>query len=275
MLRNHVNPAIGTRTLAQVAGDRDAVRNLLNITLPASGLGASQVRTAYIVVTAVIGDAIEAGKLTTSRLRGIQLPAPTVRAEFVFASHAQLVTLAERLGPRYGALVWLMRGCGLRIGEALAVGPQCIRPGGVLRVSEQLLTTGLYGPLEHRKAGDFRDVPMPAYVAQALAELPAPEGRHYFAGTRRATVAAWFRAGRKLAGLPDDYATRALRHTFASVALANDVPITDVSKWLGHQNINTTYAIYGHLVPSSWDRAKQALDNEYASWKVGSKARTV
>jgi integrase len=88
-------------------------------------------------------------------------------------------------------------------------------------------------------------------------------------------VAAWFRAGRRLAGLPDDYATRALRHTFASVALASEVPITDVSKWLGHQNINTTYAIYGHLVPSSWDRAKKALDSEYATWKVGPKTKAL
>ena len=73
-----------------------------------------------------------------------------------------------------------MRGCGLRIGEALAVGPHSICAGGVLRISEQLLATGLYGPLKHRKAGDFRDILLPAYVAQALAELPAPEGRHYF-----------------------------------------------------------------------------------------------
>jgi hypothetical protein len=44
------------------------------------------------------------------------------------------------------------------------------------------------------------------------------------------------------------------------------VPITDVAAWLGHRNINVTYAIFGHLVPSSLGRAQEALNAEYAEW---------
>jgi hypothetical protein len=33
-----------------------------------------------------------------------------------------------------------------------------------------------------------------------------------------------------------------------------------VSRWLGHRSIEATHQIYGHLVPSSFDRARTALD---------------
>ncbi len=51
--------------------------------------------------------------------------------------------------------------------------------------------------------------------------------------------------------------------TLLSTSLAEGVPITEVSRWLGHKSIEVTHQIYGHLVPSSFDRARTALDNAY------------
>jgi integrase len=42
-----------------------------------------------------------------------------------------------------------------------------------------------------------------------------------------------------------------LRHTFASVLLNNDVPLINVSNFLGHSDISTTANIYAHLDKSS------------------------
>jgi integrase len=39
-----------------------------------------------------------------------------------------------------------------------------------------------------------------------------------------------------------------LRHTFATLALANAVPVNVVSDWLGHENPAFTYAKYGHAL---------------------------
>jgi hypothetical protein len=41
------------------------------------------------------------------------------------------------------------------------------------------------------------------------------------------------------------------------------IPITEVSRWLSHKSIEVTHQIYGHLVPSSFDRARIALDKAY------------
>ena len=42
-----------------------------------------------------------------------------------------------------------------------------------------------------------------------------------------------------------------LRHTFASVLINNDVPLINVSRFLGHSDISTTANIYAHLDKSS------------------------
>lgn len=46
-----------------------------------------------------------------------------------------------------------------------------------------------------------------------------------------------------------------LRHTFASIALTQGVPLIKVSRRLGHSSIAITADIYGHLVPELDDEA--------------------
>jgi integrase len=46
------------------------------------------------------------------------------------------------------------------------------------------------------------------------------------------------------AQLPEDTTFHDLRHTFASTALAEGVPISEVSRWLGHKSITTTVDLY-------------------------------
>ena len=65
------------------------------------------------------------------------------------------------------------------------------------------------------------------------------------------------------AGLPGDATFHELRHTFASTALAEGVPISEVSRWLGHKPITSTVDVYGHLVPEASARARDALDNAF------------
>lgn len=63
------------------------------------------------------------------------------------------------------------------------------------------------------------------------------------------------------AGLPSEFIPQSLRHFYASTALAHGIPITEVSRWLGHKSIQVTHRIYGHLVPTSWDRTRTVLDD--------------
>jgi integrase len=274
LLDKHINPVIGQMTISAVASarGRDIVETLLTETLPAADLGISRIKAAYQVINGVINDAIRKGKLTKSNLAGIKLDHIEPRhrnghSDFVFPSHQQLATMAAKMPADYRLAIWLMRGCGLRIGEALGVSVADFMPGGVLRVRGQLLAKNkTYGPLKARKPGEYRDVPVPAYVAQIVAQHQAQPDGHLFAPIWHTAFADWFNKARDTAGIDGAFTPHSLRHVFASVALSNSIPISDVSKWLGHRDINMTYAIYGHLVPSSFDRAKNVLDAEYEAW---------
>ncbi|WP_342669695.1 tyrosine-type recombinase/integrase [Streptomyces vietnamensis] len=50
------------------------------------------------------------------------------------------------------------------------------------------------------------------------------------------------------------------RHDFASNALGNNIPITDVAEWMGHKSIEETYRTYRHLMPGSITKAARILD---------------
>lgn len=261
-LRRHVLPAFGNRGLNAVAQDREGVEHFLRSTLPGKGLGASSVRICQLVISSIVGDAIKSGRLSSTRLKGIKLPPAQRKAEIPFASARDILNLALFMPERYGLTVYLMRGCGLRAGEALGVRGEDFQPGGAtLRLSRQMLDNGTYGPLKHRRDGEHRDVPVPEFVLNA----PYADDFEGFEPVWRRTYQRWFNAARDKAGLPANFTPHTLRHQFASATLAAGVPITDLAKWLGHQNIQVTYGIYGHLVPESWERAREALDQEWAS----------
>src|SRR5690348_14051241 len=118
-----------------------------------------------------------------------------------------------------------MHGCGLRIGEALAVSLRCrINKGKTLRVREQVNPAAQLRPLKFRKAGDFRDIPLPQYVSEAIDKHVAEhgttpdgylfQGRKYKLVVRRSYQEDFQRAAAR-AGLPPEFIPHSLRHSYA------------------------------------------------------------
>ena len=52
-----------------------------------------------------------------------------------------------------------------------------------------------------------------------------------------------------------------LRHTNATLQIANGVPLTTVAHLLGHVNATTTTKIYAHAIQSADAAAAQVLDD--------------
>jgi integrase len=269
VLNAHVGRVFDGRSLASVAQARDEVADLLSVRM--GGLSLNRRMLARSLVTGVLDEAVTAGKITAHRCGGIALGDNGVsrkRDDFLYPSHAQLDALAG--GMKDGLTVWLMRGCGLRIQEAFAVQKSCFRENGtVLRVYEQASKDGRgCNALKHRKAGEYRDIPVPGYLWEMVKDLP--DGYLFMRDGRLPVYGSYLRSFTRQAagaGIPGGFTPHSLRHVFASALLARLVPITDVAAWLGHKDINVTYAIYGHLVPSSLGRALKVLDAEYQEWR--------
>jgi integrase len=204
----------------------------------------------------------------------------------------QVTAVTAALPDRYQILVTLAAGCGLRQGEAFGLGVDDIDfLRGAIHVRRQVKLIHSRQVFAPPKGGKERDVPLPEKVALALAAhlqanpvvkvtLPwrEPEGRTETAGlvvtTRERTALARTYFNRHVwkpaldaAGVP---ATRedgmhALRHTYASVLLEDGVSIKALAEYLGHADPGFTLRTYTHLMPSSEDRARTAVDRAFAT----------
>lgn len=222
-----------------------------------------------MIIVGTLDEAVKAGRLARHRLADIELyddGRKTDRSGFVFPAYAQVAKVASAAG----VSVWLMRGCGLRIEEALAVHKEDFIHGGrTLRLTGQASNDGREKlPLKHRKRGEYRDVPVPAWLWDKVKDLPdgplSPgNGRPYRV---YATVLGAFQRAAAAAGIPAGFKPHSLRHGYVSALLSRRVPLTDIAPWVGHRDISKLYKVYGHLLPNAQDRALAVLADEYKEW---------
>ncbi|MHA1597657.1 MAG: tyrosine recombinase XerC [Alphaproteobacteria bacterium] len=150
------------------------------------------------------------------------------------------LALEDWCGKRDVALMTLLYGCGLRLGEALSLNQEQaseITPGGVLRI------TG--------KGDKQRIVPVLDIVADALGDYldacpysPGDDGP-LFVGLRgkRLNAAVFQKQVRRLRcllGLPDSATPHALRHSFATHLLGGGGDLRTIQELLGHASLSTT-----------------------------------
>lgn len=73
------------------------------------------------------------------------------------------------------------------------------------------------------------------------------------------SVTQWFTAFVARSGLPK-VTVHSLRHTYASLMIADGAPLVVVSKQLGHAQTSTTANIYAHAIASAQAKAMQTFD---------------
>ncbi|WP_135468062.1 tyrosine recombinase XerC [Crenalkalicoccus roseus] len=160
------------------------------------------------------------------------------------------------------ALFALLYGCGLRLGEALALD---VRDAPREGEKAALRVTG--------KGGRQRMVPVLPAVRRAIADYlrlrpgARPE-EPLFLGARggrldAAVAQRSLRLYRRLAGLPEHATPHALRHSFATHLLAGGADLRAIQELLGHASLSTTQrytAVDAAALLSTWRRAHPRAD---------------
>ncbi len=176
------------------------------------------------------------------RLRGPRVKAGVPRP----VSPADAIALAEQvaddaaepwIGARDWAVLLLLYGAGLRIGEAMAL------TGAVLPLGETLMVTG--------KRAKTRVVPLLPQVRSAIesyaAQVPWTIGREssLFLGAKGGPLAAGVirrsvQVARTRLGLGDRTTPHALRHSFATHLLGRGADLRALQALLGHASLSST-----------------------------------
>lgn len=266
-LRLHILPAIGDRPIGQIV--RLEVQSFVK-GLEVKGLGPGTIRNVYDVLTRVFSAAVEDRVVVSSPCRKIALP-KEVAKKVVPPTLEEVLALRAELPELFQVLPLFLAGTGLRIGEALALDVHDVNwLRAEVAVTKQRLQSGAVAPVKTVGSVD-PEVPIPAAVMAALRahtrtyELDAgplfPDEFGKPLGYRR--WKALFNSARGRAGV--DFTTHDLRHFCASAALAGGATIVEVQHLLRHAKASITLDRYSHLVPSSDERVRNALDAALSS----------
>jgi integrase len=275
VVRMHILPILGGKKLIDLTvSDVDKLLSLKTD----SGLSPSTVRRIRAVLAQCLDQAIR-WELVRRNVATLSRSPKMLRHEGRTLSPEQARHLLETLrGHHNEALYALMLSTGLRRGEALGLlWSDFDRTTGVLRVSRQLKREGSRLVTTDTKTSlSRRAVNLPA---QMLTTLLAHEARQ--ASERDRLGTAWIESGyvftssigtpidprnlyrefRKVcrsAGL-GDWHPHELRHSAASLMLAQGVKIQVVSQVLGHSSIRMTADVYGHLLDPDREEAAKAM----------------
>ncbi len=261
-LRLHILPTLGGAKLSKL--QRRDVQRLVDELLE-SGADPSTIRNALKPLQVIYRRAIEDGDLAINPCERLRLPAARGRRERIAApTEAAALIAALRLEDR---ALW---GCafyaGLRRGELRALlWSDVDLAGGLIRVERSMNSYGDAG--EPKSRAGRRNVPVVAALRDLLVKHKLVTGQDAglafgssatrpFTPTavRKRALTAWRRDGLDPIGLHE------CRHTFASLLIAAGVNAKAITAYLGHASIQTTFDLYGHLMPGNEDEAVALVD---------------
>lgn len=267
------------------------VRNWLG-ELDDRGYSANYRTVLFTVVSSVLDSAVEEHLITSNPCKTQTIKRPTSSAStIVIWPRTRLDAVEQNINDRFRLAVSIGAGCGLRQGEILGLSTDDIDHDGlVVHVRRQIRTIERRLVFALPKGGKTRVVPLSPGVSGRISDhtrdhqptdttLPwdnpdgqpvtAPllitgDGGRLYSGDLFNKV-VWQGAFRS-AGI--DYRKRAdgmhaLRHFFASTLLSQGVSIKELAAYLGHSDPGFTLRTYTHLVPSSYERARAAIDGVF------------
>lgn len=277
LTRTHILPALGRVQLQKLTPPQ--IQHFLNAKLQ-SGLSTRTVQYLLVLLRRSLGLAVKWGMV--QRNVALLVDPPRVRhKEIQPFTPAQAKHFLEAIqGHKLEALFTVALALGLRRGEALGLRWEDVDlEGGKLTVRASLQRAG--GKLqlmEVKTAGSHRSVRLPRF---ALAALKAHKTRQIedrlLAGARWQQSGMVFSTGigtpydprrlnedfekaLKQAGLPH-IRFHDLRHSAATLLMAQGVPIKMVSELLGHSTTRMTLDIYSHVLDPMRQEAADRMDD--------------
>jgi integrase len=282
LLTIHLLPALGHVKVRELK--RRHVKQLLD-QKQRGGLGGQSLRLIRSTLSVLLSDAVDDEIITANPCMGWgkrkrtdpgTAPRPEIRPLTREQRDAALAEAGNHPDRRPPVLFELLAKAGLRPSEAYALTPGDVDfTGGTLRVErglEMKRRTVRATKTYERRAVDLTPEMvrtlksyLPWLTALALRRgwgtpewlFPADDGLPMAESTARKT----FKRALKDAGLPD-FRMYDLRHTFASLLLAEGAPLTYVSAQLGHRNPTTTLKHYLKWVPVKGQRWVNVLDSQ-------------
>ncbi len=285
VVKLYLNPVLGRHQLAALAPQH--IQAMMNQQL-ADGLAPRTVQYARAVLRAALGQALRWG-LVPRNVAALVDPPKSRRYEPRPLNPAQASRFLEAIrSNRLEALFTVGVALGLRPGEMFGLRWEDVDfDAKTLRVRKELQRIDGRPQLKDLKTDrSRRTLPMPSITVAALRTQRVRQNEErLLAGSRwqdwglvftstigtpldARNVTSRYKAVLTRTGLPD-IRFYDLRHSCASLLIAQGVPLAVVSRILGHSQISLTMNTYVHLFPEVQQQAADAMDDLFGSTFMG------
>lgn len=277
IIRNHIKPELGRIKLAKLAPHH--IQSLINKKLE-EGASPRYVQYIHAVLRGALGQAYKWGMIHRNVAKLVD-PPRVRRAEVIPLTPEQARAFLETAkGDRLEALYCVALALGLRRGEALGLKWEDINfETGTLRVNHSLQWPkgGGWVLVEPKTARSRRNIRLPQVTLTALIKHRKRQVKErllvgdrwedfgfVFTTGKGTPLMGWNVAKRsfkpllKKAGLPD-IRFHDLRHTAASLLLAQGVQPRVIMETLGHCSISLTMDVYSHVMPIMQKEAAEKM----------------
>ncbi|HVK24981.1 MAG TPA: site-specific integrase [Actinokineospora sp.] len=288
-LNKRILPVLGDKPVGKIAAS--TIRDWMDTI---AGYSENYKAVLFTLVSSVLDSAIDDRLIRDNpcRAKSIQRPtAAAITAKDIW-SEDRVRSVESGLPDRWKIVVPIGAGCGLRQGEILGLSPDDIdRDAMVLNVRRQLRLVNGTLVFSAPKRNKTRVVPLARGVLARLDKhmedaepvsvtLPwrKPSGdeikvkllctrdddKLLYSGDLF-TKTLWAGAFRvsNLTRIKQVDGIHALRHFYASTLLAQGVSIKELAAYLGHSDPGFTLRVYTHLVSTSYERARLAMDTVF------------
>ncbi|MGH2827770.1 MAG: tyrosine-type recombinase/integrase [Actinomycetota bacterium] len=284
-LRNHIIPAFGEAPMSAIRPEhvREWVAHLQS-----RGLAPATLIAAYRVFAKIMRTAEVDRVITRSPCIGIDLPRDTAHQEMRFLDPDEIGRLADEIADRYSAMIVMAAYTGLRWGELVALKVDRLNLlRGSVDVRESMAEINGHLHVGSTKTGARRSVSLPKFLMRILSEhignYPSPQSFVFSAAEggplRRTFYRRHFKPAVARAGLDPGLRFHDLRHTCASLLIAQGAHPKEIQERLGHSTIRLTFDRYGHLLPSLDERLRDGLEEAFQTaqsaprvgnpWEIG------
>lgn len=239
--KNHIGPQLGHLALNKV--EPLTIRLWYTDRLNHAG---TQAGKAYRQLRAMFNRAV-ADQLITANPCIIKGAGKAERSAGVALTPPQVQALAEAMPARFYALIMITALCALRFGEAAGLQRRHVDlESGLLMVEQQYQEVGAYQGFKAPKYGSSRVIALPSFacsiLATHMAQFTGPlDSDLVFTGvkggplTQQVLYTPW-RAARQAIGLAG-IRFHDLRHTGATWAGKQSMPLVDLQAFLGHSTV--------------------------------------
>jgi integrase len=270
IIRNHVSPHIGTIPLSKLTPA--GIQGLYSA-MERSGASPRVRHLTHAVLRRALKQAVRWNLIPRNPCDAVSPPRVARTTMKVLDTTEAGRLLAAAAGDRFEALFVMALATGLRQGELFGLQwTDFDLTAGTLFVQRQLEeVNGKHTLTEPKSAKGRRRVDLPAVAVQAMWEhkarmlaeghLDGPVFCNTAGGFLRKSnfIRQVFKPLLKKAGLPD-IRFHDLRHTSATLLLAQGVHPKVVQERLGHSQISLTLDTYSHVLPSMGQEAAAKLD---------------